>query len=201
MNTINSIVGVQNIANNPQHKHTTKKAKSNSSKIEKQDVIYEKSNNLDDSVNSDYSHLKNAKYTINKAEIEAMKAEMNERMKAGFLQVVKEFIGQQNIGYKYAIEIIFREGSEKIKPKMVVQAKQDIAEGGYWSAEKTSQRILEFAKTISGGDPQKANMLKEAFLKGFEEAEKAWGNDLPEICKKTKEAVLEGFKEWETIEE
>ncbi len=78
----------------------------------------------------------------------------------------------------------------------MIKQKKDVAEGGYWSPQNTADRILTFAKALSGGDPEKAEMLKESFMRGFEEAEKAWGGTLPEICQKTKEAVLEGFDHW-----
>ena len=36
---------------------------------------------------------------------------------------------------------------------------KDIAEDGYWGVEKTSDRILDFAKALSGGDKDKADEL------------------------------------------
>ena len=35
--------------------------------------------------------------------------------------------------------------------------------------------------------------MRDAFLKGYEKAEKTWGGKLPEISKKTYDAVLEKF--------
>lgn len=185
---------------NSLHKVYSKKTEvqqKDSSKKESEDILFEKSSsNHESNVKGDYSHLKAVKYTVNKSEIEAMKNELDERMKDTFLQMVKESIGDQNQGYKYAIEKALKEGTDEIKPEMIEQAKQDVGEGGYWSVENTVDRILKFAKALSGEDPEKAEMLKEAFLKGYEEAEKAWGGGLPEISQKTKEAVLEGFDNW-----
>lgn len=76
-------------------------------------------------------------------------------------------------------------------------AAKEVAEGGYYSVEETASRILSFAVALSGGDPAKAPTLRDAALKGFAEAEKAWGKELPEISKKTIEAVKNGFDEWE----
>lgn len=78
------------------------------------------------------------------------------------------------------------------------QAQADIAEDGYWGVEKTSERILDFAKALAGNDSSKADALLEAYKKGFEAAEEAWGgkDKLPEICYKTHEAVLKGFEDW-----
>ncbi len=76
------------------------------------------------------------------------------------------------------------------------QAAKDVAEGGYWSVEETSNRILDFAKALTGGDPDKIDAMMDAFKQGFDEAAKAWGKDLPEISSKTYDAVMKGFDEW-----
>ena len=52
----------------------------------------------------------------------------------------------------------------------IAQAQKDIAEDGYWGVEKTSDRILDFAKALSGGDKDKADELLNAFKKGFSQA-------------------------------
>ena len=38
--------------------------------------------------------------------------------------------------------------------------------------------------------------MLEAFKKGFEQATKAWGDELPEISQKTYDAVVEKFNNW-----
>ena len=35
--------------------------------------------------------------------------------------------------------------------------------------------------------------MRNAFKKGYEQAEKTWGGKLPEISRKTYDAVMEGF--------
>ena len=76
------------------------------------------------------------------------------------------------------------------------QAEKDIAEDGYWGVEQTSDRILDFAKALSGNDPEKADLLLDAFKKGFEEATKTWGDKLPDISQRTYDAVVEKFDKW-----
>ena len=76
------------------------------------------------------------------------------------------------------------------------QAQADIAEDGYWGVEQTSDRIPDFAKALSGNDPEKADLLIDAFKKGFDDATKSWGKDLPDISKRTYDAVLEKFDKW-----
>ena len=78
-----------------------------------------------------------------------------------------------------------RTGNFTVDAATKAQAQADIAEDGYWGVEKTSERILDFAKALSGGDISKADLLLDAFKKGFEKATKTWGGELPEISKKT----------------
>ncbi len=80
-----------------------------------------------------------------------------------------------------------------------LQAKKDIAEDGYYGVKKTSERILGFAKAISGGDPKKIETLRNAVEKGFKEVEDMWGgkDKLPKISYDTYDAVMKGFDEWE----
>lgn len=76
------------------------------------------------------------------------------------------------------------------------QAQADIADDGYWGVDQTSDRILDFAKALSGNDPEKADLLLDAFKKGFKEATKSWGQDLPDISQRTYDAVVEKFNKW-----
>lgn len=76
------------------------------------------------------------------------------------------------------------------------QAQADIADDGYWGVEQTSDRILDFAKALSGGDPDKIEELKNAFIKGFKQATGAWGKDLPDISGRTYNATIEKFDKW-----
>ena len=88
------------------------------------------------------------------------------------------------------------DGNFTVDEETQKQAQADIAEDGYWGVEQTSDRILDFAKALSGNDPEKADLLIDAFKKGFEDATKSWGKDLPDISQRTYDAVLEKFDKW-----
>lgn len=75
-------------------------------------------------------------------------------------------------------------------------AQQAIGEGGYFSVEATASRLLSFAVAISGGDPSRIEVLRNAVERGFEAAERQWGGELPEISQQTREAVMNGFDQW-----
>lgn len=88
------------------------------------------------------------------------------------------------------------DGSIEVDEATAKQAAEDISEDGYWGVKQTSERILDFAKALSGGDSSKAEELRKAVQKGFKEAAKLWGDELPEISQKTYEAVMKGFDDW-----
>ena len=67
----------------------------------------------------------------------------------------------------------------------------------FWGAEKTANRILDFAKSLAGSDPENFKKVKAAFEKGFGECEKIWGDKLPDVCYDTLDKVRSGFDEWE----
>lgn len=77
-----------------------------------------------------------------------------------------------------------------------LKAQQDIAEDGYWGVKQTSQRLIDMAVSLSGGDTSKLAELKDAIAKGFAAAEKSWGGALPDICYQTREAVFKGLDDW-----
>ena len=80
--------------------------------------------------------------------------------------------------------------------RTIEQAKKDISEDGYWGVEQTSDRLVSMAKALSGDDPSKADMLIDAIKKGFEQAGKDWGEDLPDICKKTIDTAIKKMEDW-----
>lgn len=67
----------------------------------------------------------------------------------------------------------------------------------FWGAEKTAQRILDFAKNLAGDDADALSTLRKAFEKGFDEAGGIWGDKLPDVCQNTYDLVQKGFDEWE----
>ncbi len=96
---------------------------------------------------------------------------------------------------KSAFEAI-KNGEVEVDPETVAQAKKDIAEDGEWGIEKTSERMFNMAKALSGGDTAKADKMIAAVKKGFDQASEAWGGDLPEISQKTLDATIEKLEKW-----
>lgn len=76
------------------------------------------------------------------------------------------------------------------------EAAKLVADDGYWGVEQTSDRIVEFATSLAGGDVALLEKIKEGVVKGFEMAKKDFGMELPEISQKTFEAVMRKLDEW-----
>ena len=84
-----------------------------------------------------------------------------------------------------------KEGIEKIEEKA-----KELLES-IFSPESVAKRILEFAYSLSKGDVSKIPILREAVERAFEEVEKMFDGNLPDVSKKTKELVMKGFDSWE----
>ena len=88
------------------------------------------------------------------------------------------------------------DGKLEVDPATRAKAQEDIAEDGYWGVKQTSERMFEFAKTLSGGDPAKMEDMRKAFEKGYAQATETWGKELPELSKKTFEATQKLFDDY-----
>ena len=109
--------------------------------------------------------------------------------------IVSQLISKQSNAFATANDMwsLLREGKLEVDPETRAQAQKDIAEDGYWGVEATSQRIIDFANALTGGDPSKIEKMRDAFKKGYEQAEKTWGGKLPEISQQTYDAVMKKF--------
>jgi hypothetical protein len=111
-----------------------------------------------------------------------------------FRRMVETLLGQQaerqGLAQGWSIRDI------EITDEMRAEAQEMIDEGGYFSVEETASRILDFAVAISGGDPARIEVLRNAVQRGFDQAERMFGGELPEITHQTHAAVMEGFDQW-----
>lgn len=70
------------------------------------------------------------------------------------------------------------------------------SEDGYWGAEKTAGRIVDFATRLAGNDPTKLDAIKEGVRKGFSMAERGFGGSLPDISNKTLDTAMSMLDQW-----
>jgi hypothetical protein len=185
-------MSVNGVTNNVAQTYGYKADKKNESKTEENKsnagkdsgVIYEPSEEAS----------KTQKYKPDAETIARLKADADNR-KAQFVEMVRQMLTSQGNAVNKANDIwsLLREGKLDVDAATRDQAIKDISEGGYWSVEETSKRILDFATALTGGDPDKIDEMQRAFEKGFKMAEKMWGGKLPEISQKTFDAVIAGF--------
>lgn len=147
-------------------------------------VVYEKSANATDS--------KSNKITDYSSVVSSMKKELSNK-NAHLQNLVNELMGKQANKYKNLADLFKNVNAD---PATIAQAQKDIGEDGYWGVEQTSDRLVSMAQALSGGDSAKADELIAAMKKGFSQATKAWGEDLPDICKNTIDTAVKKMEDW-----
>ena len=65
-----------------------------------------------------------------------------------------------------------------------------VGENGFFGITQTSDRVSNFVFSFAGDDLEKLQKGRDGIVKGFEEANKMFGGNLPEISYKTQERTL-----------
>ena len=166
------------------------KKETKASEKEEQGAVYEKS-----------TSEKKATYSINKmsaedraAIVEQMKQDQVNR-KQQLCDLVNQMLSKQ-AGTSKLASLFSPENLKNVSPEAIAQAKEDVSEDGYWGVKQTSQRLFDFASALAGDDVEKMKEMQKAMEKGFKQATKAWGEELPSICKDTIDAANKLFDEY-----
>lgn len=180
-------------------KSTSKVAATAKTKETNKAAVYEKTKQADS---------KKEPYKINKmskedraALVKALKEEVEVRQKQFLDLVTKSITGQSQ---KAAVansnlDDIWKKlakGEFTVSEAAKKQAKEEISEKGYWGVEKTSKRMFDYASALAGDDVDKMKAMQAAMEKGYKEATRAWGKELPEISKKTLAAANKLFEDY-----
>ena len=146
-----------------------------------------------------------ATYSINKMTPE-QRAKIVEQMKADQVarqnqlsDIVSKVLGQQANKSVQASDDFWAKlakGGFTVDAAAKAEAQAAISEDGYFGVKQTSQRIFDFASALAGDDVEKMKEMEAAFEKGFKQATKAWGRDLPSISNKTYDAVKNLFNDY-----
>lgn len=123
-----------------------------------------------------------------KADADARTAQLRSLVEKMFLQQGQKITDSDSM-WKFLAS-----GDYTVDRETAEAAKEAISEDGYWGVKQTSQRIFDMAVALSGGDSEKMDDMLEAFKKGFKQATKTWGKELPDISQQTYSAVLEKFE-------
>ena len=110
--------------------------------------------------------------------------------------LVTNMLKEQGIDFKVA------NGDQEIDISSISQeeAVDLIAEDGYFGVDQTSDRIVDFAIAVAGGDPSQLDAIKEGVEKGFNEALEAFNGWLPDISYDTFDAVMEKLDAWAEVD-
>ena len=131
-------------------------------------------------------------------EIASLKADADKATE-NLRKLVEELILKQDKNYKKSTE---DSSSEDLMTKLgittedVEAAKQAISEDGEFGVKAVSDRLVDFAKSISGGDKSKLSELVSAIDEGFSAAKKALGSELPDISQQTYDETIRKLNDW-----
>ena len=178
-------------------KKTDETSSSSANKGAETGVIYEKSSEASQSLDRS-----GVIYTPKTSIVDQLKADQ-EANKQRLMDMVHDTLSDQFNAFKTAngsdedsIWRFLASGKFTVSAAAKEEAKKAISEDGFYGVKNTSDRILEMAKALTGGDPDKIEEMRDAFKKGFQAATKSWGQALPDISHKTYDAVMQGFDNW-----
>lgn len=175
-------------------KETTQKV-STEVKKEETAAVYEKQ-----------EETKQTGYMINKMSkeqraslVEKLKADQAAR-KQSLVELAQSMITKQSNTFAIASEDdvwkFLASGNFTVDAETKAKAQEDISEDGYYGVKQTSQRMFDFACALAGDDEDKMKEMQKAIEKGYKQAEKTWGGELPELCKKTLDATNKMFEDY-----
>ena len=189
--SVNGITAYSTAYSNYETKAKKTEEKKETTNTVESGVVYEPTSATEDTAST------KKVYKQDTALVNKLKADAEARTAQLRSLVEKIMLGQGNaIGTADDIWSFLRTGNFTVDAATKAQAQADIAEDGYWGVNQTSDRIIDFAKALCGGDPDKIEEMRAAFEKGFKQAEETWGGELPDISKRTYEAVMEKFDAW-----
>jgi len=143
-----------------------------------------------------YKNL-NAEKKLNPSEIESLMAEADKATE-NLRKLVEKLILKQTkfVASEESKSLSKSANGRKPGAEEVAKAKQAISEDGPFGVKAVSDRLVDFAITVSGGDKTKLAELTNAIECGFEEARKAFGGELPEICNQTYKETMRKLNDW-----
>lgn len=123
-----------------------------------------------------------------------LKAEQEKRQ-SQLVDLVRDMMTKQTNTYGAANNMwqFLAKGDFTVDAATQKKAQEDISEDGYWGVKQTSDRIVSFATSLAGDDPKALEKMRDAFVKGYKQAEKTWGGKLPDISQKTYDEVMNKF--------
>ncbi len=149
---------------------------------------------------------KKATYSINKMSKED-RAAIAEQLKADqayrqqqLTDIVSKTLTGQSKSFSMATGDefwrMFADGKVTVDAAAKAKAQEDISEDGYWGVKQTSERLFDFASALAGDNVEMMEKMQKAMEKGFGQATKTWGKELPSISKDTFDAANKLFEDY-----
>lgn len=157
-------------------------------------------------VKSDAEDTKKATYSVNKmskedraAVVEQLKADQAYRQQQ-LTDIVSKTLTGQSKSFSLATGDefwrMFADGKVTVDVAAKAKAQEDISEDGYWGVKQTSERLFDFASALAGDNVEMMEKMQKAMDKGFGQATKTWGKELPSISHDTYDAANKLFEEY-----
>lgn len=119
----------------------------------------------------------------------------SEQANAHLIRIVQDMLRRQG----KTLDLVGEDDIIEVDETARLEAQALIGPDGDLGVEAVSQRLVDFAIALSGGDKSKAESLRGAIEQGFKEAEKILG-ELPQISKDTYKLTMEKFDAWAKLE-
>jgi len=103
---------------------------------------------------------------------------------------IYDFLSGKEIDGGFSLASIGYEG-KPITELSPDEAKELVSDEGFFGVSKTSDRVSSFVINLAGDDVEGLKEARKGIVQGFEEAEKMWGGELPEISYETQEKTLD----------
>jgi hypothetical protein len=183
------------------------KEKEKAASVAQSGVIYDKQDASAQAANSEKADEK-AIYKKSKEDRAAIVQQLKaaeEQQRNNLISIVQKTLQGQAGAYGTAKgDDFWRQlagGKFTVDAATTAQEQKDISEDGYYGVKQTSQRLFDFASALAGDDVDKMKEMQKAMEKGFKQATKTWGRELPSICKETMNAANKLFEDYYSSKE
>ncbi len=146
---------------------------------------------FDRSVDKPATAYQDKKTGVDQRMIERLRQE-SDRAYGQLRQLVEQLLKRQGHTWeRYLSGDVAADTDIVVDREAQLEAERLISEGAAYSPEAVSDRTVEFAEALAGGDPAKMEMLRDAVEEGFQAAAEALGGSLPSVSEATYDMVMD----------
>lgn len=126
--------------------------------------------------------------------------ELEDQRTQAFVSMIEKMFQSQSNSEYLSVSDITKNISLNFSKEDIDAAKESISDGGFYSIDSVSTRIMDMAMALAGDDPSKISQMRDAVTKGFSQAAGTLHlkeEDMPQITKDTYAEVMKRFDDWE----